>query len=109
MFRSWKIEWSGIICRSMQSNTKKPVKRSSKRAQHFCQSLTAQVADPNLIFLTGDLGFKALEPLRDALGARFVNAGVAEQNMISVAAGLAKDGPAAVGLQHRPISICSCL
>lgn len=44
------------------------------------------------VFLTGDLGFRALEPLRDALGARFINAGVAEQNMVSVAAGLAGEG-----------------
>ncbi len=44
------------------------------------------------MFLTGDLGYKALEPLRDALGARFINAGVAEQNMVSVSAGLARAG-----------------
>jgi transketolase len=56
----------------------------------FCRSLVAQAAEPSLVFLTGDLGFNALEPLRDVLGARFINAGVAEQNMISVAAGLAK-------------------
>jgi transketolase len=46
--------------------------------------------DSRLVFLTGDLGFMALEPLRDALKERFINAGVAEQNMVSVAAGLAK-------------------
>ena len=34
------------------------------------------------VFFTGDLGFMALEPLRDAMGGRFINAGVAEQNMI---------------------------
>ncbi len=34
----------------------------------------------------------ALEPLRDALGGRFLNAGVAEQNMVSVASGLARAG-----------------
>ena len=34
----------------------------------------------------------ALEGVRSALGNRFVNVGVAEQNMISVAAGLAKEG-----------------
>jgi transketolase len=44
------------------------------------------------VFLTGDLGFKALEPLRDVLRERFINAGVAEQNMVSVAAGLARSG-----------------
>jgi len=49
-------------------------------------------SNPELVFLTGDLGFKALEPLRDALGERFINVGVAEQNMISLAAGLARSG-----------------
>jgi transketolase len=58
----------------------------------FCRTLVSHATNRNLVFLTGDLGFKALEPLRDALGTRFINAGVAEQNMISVAAGLAKLG-----------------
>jgi transketolase len=48
--------------------------------------------EESFVFLTGDLGFQALEPLRDKLGARFINAGVAEQNMVSVAAGLAAEG-----------------
>lgn len=46
----------------------------------------------NLVFLTGDLGYMALEEVRAALGERFINAGVAEQNMASVAAGLAREG-----------------
>lgn len=46
----------------------------------------------DFIFLTGDLGFMALESLRDSMKERFVNAGVAEQNMLSVAAGLALEG-----------------
>jgi transketolase len=58
----------------------------------FCQSLVAQAQRKNFVFLTGDLGYKALEPLREAMGDRFINAGVAEQNMIAVAAGLAKEG-----------------
>jgi transketolase len=58
----------------------------------FCETLVTRAAHPDFVFLTGDLGFRALEPLRDALGARFINAGVAEQNMISVAAGLARNG-----------------
>lgn len=45
-----------------------------------------------MVFLTGDLGYKALEPLQEALSDRFINAGVAEQNMIGVAAGLARMG-----------------
>ena len=46
--------------------------------------------DKKNIFLTGDLGFMALEGVREAFGKRFINCGVSEQNMIGVAAGLAK-------------------
>jgi len=49
-------------------------------------------AFPDCFFLTGDLGFMALEGVREALGERFVNCGVAEQNMVGVAAGLAREG-----------------
>lgn len=45
-----------------------------------------------MVFLTGDLGFMALEALQSALGPRFINAGVAEQNMVSVAAGMTRQG-----------------
>jgi transketolase len=45
-----------------------------------------------IIFLTGDLGFMALEKLRDKLKEKFINAGIAEQNMIGVAAGMASEG-----------------
>ncbi len=46
----------------------------------------------NLVFLTGDLGYMALEPVAEAFGERFINAGVAEQNAIALAAGLAHEG-----------------
>ncbi len=58
----------------------------------FCTALLKQAANRDFVFLTGDLGFQALEPLRDRMGERFINAGVAEQNMVTVAAGLAKEG-----------------
>src|SRR5262249_32417882 len=48
--------------------------------------------ESRFIFLTGDLGFAALENVQAALQERFVNMGVCEQNMISVAAGLAQQG-----------------
>jgi len=60
--------------------------------QRVCEVLVARAENPNMVFLTGDLGFMALEPLRDRLGDRFINCGVAEQNMISVAAAMAKEG-----------------
>lgn len=58
--------------------------------KQLCDALVARSSDPRMTFLTGDLGFMALEPLREAMGQRFINAGVAEQNMVTVAAAMAK-------------------
>ena len=57
--------------------------------KQLCDALVARAAKSDMVFLTGDLGFMALEPLQMIMGSRFINAGVAEQNMISVAAALA--------------------
>lgn len=46
----------------------------------------------DLVFLTADLGYMALERVAAALGERFINVGVAEQNAVSLAAGLASEG-----------------
>ncbi len=59
--------------------------------QQLCDALLARSVNPKMIFLTGDLGFMALEPLQQSMKARFINAGVAEQNMVSVAAALARE------------------
>jgi transketolase len=48
--------------------------------------------DPNALFVTGDLGYSFVEPLQAALRDRFINAGVAEQNMVTMAAALAACG-----------------
>ena len=48
--------------------------------------------DPDALFLTGDLGFSVVEPLQEVLGERFINAGIAEQNMMTMAAALADTG-----------------
>lgn len=47
---------------------------------------------PNLVFMTGDLGYMALEKVQERYGEHFINAGVAEQNMVTVAASLAHEG-----------------
>lgn len=57
--------------------------------KQLCDALVRRSTNQDMLFLTGDLGFMALEPLQAAMGDRFINAGVAEQNMVSVAAALA--------------------
>lgn len=57
--------------------------------KQLCEALQRRAGNTSMVFLTGDLGFMALEDLAADLGNRFINAGVAEQNMVSVAAALA--------------------
>jgi len=59
----------------------------------FVQALTELAArDPRILLLTADLGYLALEPFADAYPGRFFNVGVAEQNMVGLATGLAEAG-----------------
>ena len=59
----------------------------------FIDTLCEQAArDKRVWLLTGDLGFSVLERFRDRFPDRFINAGVAEQNMTGVAVGLALSG-----------------
>ncbi len=48
--------------------------------------------DPRVMLLTGDLGFTVLEPFAEQFPRRFINAGIAEQNMVGMATGLAEAG-----------------
>lgn len=48
--------------------------------------------DKNVYIITGDLGFGVLKPFWEQLPNQIINAGIAEQNMTSIAAGLALQG-----------------
>ncbi|MBQ1183179.1 MAG: transketolase [Clostridia bacterium] len=48
--------------------------------------------DKNIELVTGDLGFGVLKPYWEALPDQFTNAGIAEQNMTTMAAGMALAG-----------------
>jgi transketolase len=59
----------------------------------FAAAVTELAAqDGRILLLTGDLGFMALEPFSDRFPGRFFNVGVAEQNMVGLATGLAEAG-----------------
>jgi transketolase len=59
----------------------------------FIQELIGQARqDPRVFLVVGDLGFSVVEPFAAEFPDRFLNAGVAEQNMTAVAAGLASEG-----------------
>ena len=49
-------------------------------------------SDERIWLLVGDLGYSVVEPFRQEFADRFINVGVAEQNMTGIAAGLALSG-----------------
>jgi|SRR5581483_7406638 len=59
----------------------------------FVRTLTElAAAEPRIVLLTGDLGYMVLEPFMERFPDRFFNVGVAEQNMVGIATGLAEAG-----------------
>ncbi|GFN31957.1 transketolase family protein [Paenibacillus xylaniclasticus] len=58
------------------------VREMLQRAEH----------DERLMVITPDLGFSVWEPFRDRFPGRLINAGIAEQNAVGMAAGLALSG-----------------
>lgn len=59
----------------------------------FIESLMSLAEkDPRALLLTADLGFSVVEPFAERYSDRFFNVGVAEQNMLGVATGLAEAG-----------------
>ena len=59
----------------------------------FIQELIRQAqTNPRIFLVVGDLGFSVVEPFAEQFPDRFLNAGVAEQNMTGIAAGLASEG-----------------
>jgi transketolase len=59
----------------------------------FVDELVARAASDERVFLVvGDLGYSVVEPFSDRFPGRFLNVGVAEQNMTGIAAGLAREG-----------------
>ncbi|WP_374587312.1 transketolase family protein [Ideonella dechloratans] len=47
---------------------------------------------PEIFLIVGDLGYSVVEPFADEFPDRFINAGIAEQNMTGLAAGMASEG-----------------
>ena len=59
----------------------------------FVRALMREAAaDPRIVLVTGDLGFGVLRPFWETYPDQFINAGIAEQSMVSMAAGLSMTG-----------------
>ncbi len=70
--------------------------------------LAARV-DERIVLIVGDLGYGVVEPFANEFPERFINAGVAEQGMMSVAAGMASEGyhPFVYSIANFPTFRCA--
>jgi transketolase len=62
------------------------------RSAFIDELVIAAEKNDNIVLVVGDLGFGVVEPFAKRYPKRFFNAGVAEQNMMGLAAGLASEG-----------------
>jgi transketolase len=65
--------------------------------------------DDNIYFITGDLGYSVIEGFQSKFPERFLNAGIAEQNMTGVAAGLSSIGKVVFTYSIANFPIVRCL
>ena len=66
-------------------------------------------ADPRVWLICGDLGYSVLEKFANAFPDRYLNAGVAEQNMTGIAAGLAMTGKTVFTYSIANFPVMRCL
>lgn len=76
----------------------------------FVNTITqAMHEDEDIYFITGDLGFGLFDDFPTRFGARFINAGVAEQNMMALATGLGLLGKKVICYSIANFTFMRCL
>src|SRR5215831_3850488 len=76
----------------------------------FAAELTAlAVEDKRIVLLSGDIGNRLFDNYKARFSQRFLNCGVAEANMISMAAGMALCGMRPVAYTITPFITTRCL
>jgi len=64
--------------------------------------------DREVMVVSADMGAPALDKFRFELGSQFLNVGIAEENMISVASGLASEGKKPYTIAIMPFTTSRC-
>ena len=71
--------------------------------------LQAAHNDPRIHMILADIGYGEIEPFANAFPSRFINCGVAEQNMTGVACGVAMEGNIAITYSIANFPTLRCL
>lgn len=87
---------------------KSPVSDIDIRDAFFDQIYRIGADDKNVIFLTDDMDAFSLRKFKEDFPAQFINIGVAEQNMVNIAAGLAACGKKVFAYGIAPFVTMRC-
>lgn len=79
------------------------------RAAFIHELCELAAADDRIWLVCGDLGYSVLEVFADRFPKRYLNAGVAEQNMTGIAAGLALTGKIVITYSISNFPVMRCL
>ena len=82
---------------------------ASLRNSFVKELIIAAEKEPTIYLLCADLGYGVLEPFIKRFPSRFINVGIAEQNMIGIAAGLALSGKKVFTYSIVNFAITRCL
>jgi transketolase len=86
-----------------------PMNNRSQRDAFWNQIYDHALGDRDIVIVTADMGAPALDRIRKDLSAQFVNVGIAEQNAISIAAGLVMSGKKVFTYAIAPFITLRCL
>ena len=65
--------------------------------------------DNDVFFVTADFGSPVIDRIKLDFPSRFINVGIAEQNLINISAGLALEGFKVFSYAIAPLSLCAVL
>ena len=88
---------------SLDSNQNKDM-----RDAFFDEIYLESINNPNLIVITNDMDIFSLRKLKEQRPNQFINVGVAEQNMINIASGLASCGMKVIIYGIAPFVVFRC-
>jgi len=83
-------------------------KTTSMRDAFFGTLYEQAKKDKDIVIVTGDMGAPSLDDFRKDFSDRFFNVGIAEQNMIAIASGLASEGKKVYTFAIAPFATSRC-